>query len=314
MARLLVLVSLVAGFAGGALAVFKPWEPSLVVTDVYAIPLEAASNADARVVAGAPLEAEKGPDAGPGVDAGSSINLGAAIDSANVFLKIQNPGATPDRLLDVRLAPMSQERSASARWIPTDRTPIDMADLGQVAVPALTEISLAPDSAHIRLEQLPLSQMTPGALIPLDLIFERAGRLRVKARMAELTSEGAVADGGQRLFGAADLCRVGDGEPAPEITVSARRQKTGYLIEVESNEFDFTPHLLDKDHIPGTGHGHVYINGAKLGRLFQSTMQIGALPRGEHQISVTLNTNDHRLYLVDDKPVEASLRLTVEAR
>lgn len=262
MVKLLVLVSLLSGLAGAALAVFRPWEPSLIVTSVYALPLSDQGN------------------------------------MAEVFLDIQNPNGAPDRLLDVRAVQAKDASVVPAAW-------------SHIPVPAHSQISLAPDSAHIRLIEMPPAQMANGALIPLELMFERAGRVQVKARMSMAGSTKALSDGEEGLFGMADICVVAGGEPAPEISLSMIRNDLGYLVKVESDAFEFTPHLLNSDHIPGTGHGHVYIDGGKLGRLFQNTIQIGELPPGEHLVRVTLNTNDHRLYLVDDEPVEAVMAIKV---
>ena len=39
--------------------------------------------------------------------------------------------------------------------------------------------------------------------------------------------------------------------------------------------------------------------------------KIGALPVGRHEISVTLNTNDHRFYAVNGERVEASEQINI---
>jgi hypothetical protein len=65
-------------------------------------------------------------------------------------------------------------------------------------------------------------------------------------------------------------------------------------------------------HVPGMGHGHIYVGGMKLDRLFKSEYLIGQLPPGRHEVRVTLNTNDHRAYVVDDVPVSASTFIMVD--
>jgi len=40
--------------------------------------------------------------------------------------------------------------------------------------------------------------------------------------------------------------------------------------------------------------------------MYTPEARIGALPPGDHRIEVTLNTNDHRAYVVGDVPVTAS--------
>jgi hypothetical protein len=60
------------------------------------------------------------------------------------------------------------------------------------------------------------------------------------------------------------------------------------------------------------GHGHIYVGGMKIGRLYQPEARIGTLPKGEHQVRLTLNTNDHRAYVVGDQPVTATATIVVD--
>jgi len=64
--------------------------------------------------------------------------------------------------------------------------------------------------------------------------------------------------------------------------------------------------------VPGIGHGHIYAGSVKLGRVFDNSYQIGALPKGEHTIRVSLNTNNHRAYAVDGQPLEATATIVVD--
>ena len=50
----------------------------------------------------------------------------------------------------------------------------------------------------------------------------------------------------------------------------------------------------------------------KLGRMLEPEAHIGALPKGQHEVRVTLNTNDHRAYVVDDVPVSAAAQIVVD--
>ena len=50
----------------------------------------------------------------------------------------------------------------------------------------------------------------------------------------------------------------------------------------------------------------------KIGRLYQPEARIGTLPKGEHQVRLTLNTNDHRAYVVGDQPVTATATIVVD--
>ena len=113
-------------------------------------------------------------------------------------------------------------------------------------------------------------------------------------------------------FGLGDICIVGEGEPAPDVALSIARTPEGVQIGIDARDFTFSRDLLGLYHVPGMGHGHLYVGGLKLGRLFEPSATIGALPPGEHVVRVTLNTNDHRAYVVDGVPVTASTTIVVD--
>jgi len=114
------------------------------------------------------------------------------------------------------------------------------------------------------------------------------------------------------LFGFGGICLIGDGEPAPSIALSVSRGgDDAWRVELTSDEFEFRQDLLNGPHVPGTGHGHLYVGGLKLQRLFSNVVETGALPPGEHIFRVTLNTNDHRAYVVEETPVTATASVRV---
>lgn len=209
-------------------------------------------------------------------------------------LQMENDGA-PDRLLSVQ--------SSGAK--------IDLyAPLSPDALAIPTGASgLALDGAHIRVDNANHS-LQEGALLPLTLVFEEAGEVHVKARYSDPAQMGEAEKVG--LFGLGGICRVEDGEPAPEISLNVTPKGAGWQVEIEARDFTFSKEFLGLYHVPGMGHAHLYVGGLKLGRLFSSTGQIGALPKGRHEVRVTLNTNDHRAYVVGDEPVTATAIVTVE--
>lgn len=213
-------------------------------------------------------------------------------DAVGIFASIDNAGG-PDRLLRVTSG------AAQSTTLAPD---------GPLAIPAHSSVSLAPDGAFVRLSG-DLGDLGEGRVIPVTLHFEQAGAVATRARVVAPRPKGAADQFG--LFGIGDICRVGEGEPAPRIAVSVRADGAGWIVDVAAEEFTFERDLADGLHIAGTGHGHLYLNGLKLGRLYEPSARIGALPPGRHQISVTLNTNDHRAYVVDDLPVRASAMIEV---
>ncbi|MEM8950872.1 MAG: copper chaperone PCu(A)C [Pseudomonadota bacterium] len=213
---------------------------------------------------------------------------------AAAFLTIENRGA-PDRLIDVA-SPIAD----ASLYSPGD-------DKGPPVPVGVS--SLAPDSAHIRLQGSG-ETFQDGALIPLTLTFAEAGPVTAKAKLIDPKARGDAEDVG--LFGIGDICIVGDGEPAPSLGLSVEKDGEGWRVLIETEEFTFSKDFVDLYHVPGMGHGHLYVGGMKMGRLYEPEAYIGALPKGQHEIRVTLNTNDHRAYVVDDVPVTAEA--TIEVR
>ncbi len=211
--------------------------------------------------------------------------------AVGVFLHIENDGP-PDRL--------TSAQSASARQATLSNGPL--------AIPAQSAPTLAGDGAFVRLDGV-AGDLQDGQLIPLTLGFEQAGELSIQARLAAPKQAGQAQNFG--LFGIGDICLVGDGEPAPEIAVMVRQDGKEWQVTVETVDFSFEKDMADGPHVPGTGHGHLYLNGLKLQRLYSNTARIGALPQGTHTLTVTLNTNDHRAYVVGDRPVTAETVIEV---
>ena len=85
----------------------------------------------------------------------------------------------------------------------------------------------------------------------------------------------------------------------------------GVDVSIVTEGFRFAPDLVDQAHTPGAGHGHIYVDGVKLGRVFEPEYRIEQLPAGEREIRVTLNTNDHSDLAYDGKKLEATTTVMV---
>lgn len=206
-----------------------------------------------------------------------------------IFTKLENAGM-PDTLLHAH-----STQAQSAQVTQPSLTPV---------IPANSSISLASDGTHILLTGVN-GDLSDGRTIPLTLTFQHAGAITTRARLSAPQTTGQAAAFG--LYGLGDICQVGEGEPAPKITLSAAQNPDGWTITTTAQDFEFTPDLVDGPHVPGTGHGHIYLNGLKLGRLYADTYSFGTLPKGDHLVEVTLNTNDHRAYVVGESPVRAQI-------
>lgn len=214
---------------------------------------------------------------------------------AAVFFTVANAGG-PDRLLAVESPAAGSARLASAEG-------------GGAPIPGGGTVSFAADGAHVRLAGVE-GGLDEGRILPLVLHFERAGEVSARARVGAAVAVGEAEALG--LGGIGGICRVGEGEPAPRISLSAEPEGAGWRIRVQAEDFAFRRDLVDGLHVPGTGHGHLYVGGAKVGRLYAPEASIGPLPPGRHVVRVTLNTNDHRAYVVDGAPASAELSLEAE--
>jgi len=109
-----------------------------------------------------------------------------------------------------------------------------------------------------------------------------------------------------------EMVSVAAGPYAPALTISVTPDPaSGYNLHLVTENFTFAPEHASQEHVPGEGHAHVYVNGDKIGRLYASWMHLSSLPENA-EVEVTLNTNDHRMLAVDNKPLKASI--TVSAK
>lgn len=212
-------------------------------------------------------------------------------DGAAAVLTIENQGA-PDELAAVSS--------------PDAEVVLHNADMG---LPIQTGVSsLAMDAAHILVTPL-AADFEDGRLIPLTLTFANAGDVSVKARYSTPDPNSMA---GHMAMGHGSMGHPVGEEPRPNISLSAERVEGGWIAQVATKNFTFSEAMQDGDHVPGTGHGHIYLGGMKLGRVFSDSYRLGALPAGQHVLRVTLNTNDHRAYVIDGQPISAETVITVD--
>lgn len=96
------------------------------------------------------------------------------------------------------------------------------------------------------------------------------------------------------------------------LTVTAEADADGGIdVHITTEGFRFAPELVDQAHAPGSGHAHIYLDGVKLGRVFESQYHIADVAPGEREIRVALNTNDHRGLVFNGEKVESTVTVTV---
>jgi len=104
--------------------------------------------------------------------------------------------------------------------------------------------------------------------------------------------------------------RPADGAPTVAMTVTPDTV-SGYNISLHTTNFRFAPEQAGAADAPGEGHAHLYVNGAKVARLYGPWTHLPSLPDGRVHLEVTLNANDHRTLSVGGLPIHATKTMVV---
>ncbi|MEM9319153.1 MAG: hypothetical protein AAGA70_09115 [Pseudomonadota bacterium] len=226
----------------------------------------------------------------------------------HVYLSMEN-GAEPNRLLSVSSA---EAADAAFRGAVT----------GDLVLPADSTPSLSSDGVFIELTGVE-GALEEGRLIPIALELAPAGTATTRALIgapvdphsmhAMATEQEAAEQGaGSQDHDMAGMNHDGD-TMAPTLSMQVIQGDAGdWIVSVETTHFSFAPEVEEPVHVPGEGHGHLYLNGLKLQRVYSETTVIGALPLGQYTVEVTLNTNAHQPYENEAGPVTAQAVIEVE--
>lgn len=91
---------------------------------------------------------------------------------------------------------------------------------------------------------------------------------------------------------------------APSVDLIIREDMMGgYNIELNTTGFEFTPQNFGSEHVSGEGHAHLYVDDVKLSRIYSQYSYLPKLTSGEHEVFVTLSTNNHMEYAVDGQTI-----------
>ncbi len=102
---------------------------------------------------------------------------------------------------------------------------------------------------------------------------------------------------------------VTDPPNAPTVRLEATPDsKSGWNIRLITNRFRFRPDAVGSTTIEGEGHAHMYLDGQKIARVYGEWYHLPNI-EGEHEVRVTLNTNDHQDYAVDGVIVGDSIQI-----
>ncbi len=98
---------------------------------------------------------------------------------------------------------------------------------------------------------------------------------------------------------------------APEIDIAVTEAEAGFVVDVQLANFTLTEPDVAEEYVAGEGHMHVYVDGVKIGRYYETSIALDPLPAGEHTIEVEINASDHSAIAVDGVPIRASQTVTV---
>lgn len=99
------------------------------------------------------------------------------------------------------------------------------------------------------------------------------------------------------------------GTPAPEVMIHATKDTTGgWNLHFMTKNFTFTPELAGQPDVMGEGHGHLYVNGKKVARVYGNWFHLN-VEKGVNKVKVSLNTNQHKDYAVDGKVITSEIEL-----
>lgn len=116
-----------------------------------------------------------------------------------------------------------------------------------------------------------------------------------------------VHDHSSHDHGYVEVTSFGADTPVPTITLKVTPDSvSGWNIYVDTTQFQFTPEHIDQANKANTGHGHLYVDGYKFGRLYGPWYHLKALTPGEHKIEVQLNANDHSVWSHNGNPISAA--------
>lgn len=88
----------------------------------------------------------------------------------------------------------------------------------------------------------------------------------------------------------------------------------GFNIHFITRNFRFSPENVNKDHVMGEGHAHLYVDGVKTARVYSEWFHLTSPEPGTHEIKVTLNSNNHSEYTIRNEAISAveTIKVTEE--
>ena len=102
--------------------------------------------------------------------------------------------------------------------------------------------------------------------------------------------------------------------PYPTLNVKLMKDtKDGYNLIIQTTNFKFAPEKVNQANNGNEGHAHIYINDVKY-RQYSPYFHLSnnLLKKGENEIKVTLNSNDHSNFTANGIPLTFKIELMAD--
>lgn len=89
--------------------------------------------------------------------------------------------------------------------------------------------------------------------------------------------------------------------PKPQLHVEATVEGTSANVKLTTQNFQFEPKgtKATENLTHGLGHAHLYLDGALIGKVYESDFVLKKLPKGEHELRIELVYSNHLPYKVE---------------
>ncbi|WP_102026256.1 hypothetical protein [Salirhabdus sp. Marseille-P4669] len=100
----------------------------------------------------------------------------------------------------------------------------------------------------------------------------------------------------------------------PFITGEVKQDFSGeWFLYIQPSHFTFAPNKVGLENVNyHEGHAHLYIDGVKINRIYDQYYNIGRLDEGHHEIKVTLNGNNHGVFVYNGEPISYTETIIVQ--
>ena len=98
---------------------------------------------------------------------------------------------------------------------------------------------------------------------------------------------------------------IEEGQAVPNVDLVVYEDALkGWNLEIKLDNFQFTPQNVNSDNQLNQGHGHLYINGEKVTRIYGNWYYLETLPPGSNEVKISLNANGHESLMYQGKMIE----------